>query len=121
MAHGRCPGKTKIRDAGIPFCVPESAEWNDRLTFVLDAIYAAYTTGWENLMETTSTHHALAEDAITIGRTLVQLMPAEPEARGLLALMLYCESRSGARYANDGEFVPLDKTRYRSLVTNDDR
>ena len=101
--------KTKIRDAGIPFCVPESAEWNDRLTFVLDAIYAAYTTGWENLMETTSTHHALAEDAITIGRTLVQLMPAEPEARGLLALMLYCESRSAARYANDGEFVPLDK------------
>jgi RNA polymerase sigma-70 factor, ECF subfamily len=101
--------KTKIRDAGIPFCVPESAEWNDRLTFVLDAIYAAYTAGWENLMETASTHHALAEDAITIARTLVQLMPAEPEARGLLALMLYCESRSAARYTNDGEFVPLDK------------
>jgi RNA polymerase sigma-70 factor, ECF subfamily len=51
----------------IPFCVPEPPEWNERLTFVLDAIYSAYTTGWESLMEVSSTHHALAGDAIAIG------------------------------------------------------
>ncbi|HZC35080.1 MAG TPA: DUF6596 domain-containing protein, partial [Chthoniobacterales bacterium] len=101
--------KTKILDAAIPFCVPDPPEWNERLSFVLDAIYAAYTTGWESLMEGSSTFHALAGDAITIGRTLVQLMPAEPEAHGLLALMLHCEARKAARYTNRGDFVPLDK------------
>jgi predicted RNA polymerase sigma factor len=101
--------KNKIRDAAIPFSVPEPSEWNERLSFVLDAIYAAYTTGWDSLTETSSTHHALAADAIAIGRTLVQLMPAEPEARGLLALMLHCEARRAARYGSNGEFVPLDK------------
>jgi len=69
----------------------------------------AYTTGWESLIEVTSTHHALAGDAIAIGRTLVQLMPAEPEANGLLALMLHCEARRAARYTSNGEYVPLDK------------
>ncbi|HEY1789413.1 MAG TPA: DUF6596 domain-containing protein, partial [Verrucomicrobiae bacterium] len=101
--------KGKIRDAGIPFCVPEPAEWNDRVGFVLDAIYSAYTTGWESLMETGSTHHALAVEAIAIGRTLVELIPDEPEAHGLLALMLHCQARSPARYNSDGDFVPLDK------------
>jgi predicted RNA polymerase sigma factor len=101
--------KNKIRDAAIPFCVPDPPEWNERLSFVLDAIYAAYTTGWESLMEVSSTLHALAGDAIAIGRTLTQLMPAEPEAHGLLALMLHCEARRTARYTSDGEFVPLDK------------
>jgi RNA polymerase sigma-70 factor, ECF subfamily len=101
--------KTKIRDAAIPFCVPDPPEWNERLSFVLDAIYAAYTAGWESLMEGSSTFHALAGDAITIGRTLGQLMPAEPEAHGLLALMLHCEARSAARYTSNGDFVPLDK------------
>jgi predicted RNA polymerase sigma factor len=101
--------KNKIRDAAIPFRVPGPGEWNERLTFVLDAIYAAYATGWESLMEPSSTLRALAGDAIAIGRTLVQLMPAEPEARGLLALMLHCEARRAARYASNGEFVPLDQ------------
>ena len=101
--------KNKIRDAGIPFSVPESREWNERVVFVLDAIYSAYTTGWESLMDVSSTHHALAGDAIAIGRTLVQLMPAEPEALGLLALMLHCEARRDARYSSAGEFVPLDR------------
>jgi predicted RNA polymerase sigma factor len=60
-------------------------------------------------MEVSSTQHALAEDAITIGRALIQLMPAEPEAHGLLALMLHCEPRRAARYTSKGEYVPLDK------------
>jgi RNA polymerase sigma-70 factor, ECF subfamily len=105
MSQRLVRAKNKIRDAAIPFLVPERPEWNERVTFVLDAIYSAYTTGWESLMDVSSTHHALAGDAIAIGRTLVQLMPAEPEALGLLALMLHCE----ARYSRDGEFVPLDQ------------
>ena len=101
--------KTKIRDAAIPFRVPDQPEWAERLSFVLDAIYSAYTAGWESLVDTGSTHHALAVEAIAIGRTLVQLMPKEPEARGLLALMLHCEARRAARYTREGEFVPLDQ------------
>ena len=101
--------KNKIRDAAIPFRVPDPLEWDQRISFVLDAIYSAYTTGWESLNEVGSTHHALAEEAISIGRTLVELIPAEPEARGLLALMLHCEARRAARYTSGGEFVPLDQ------------
>jgi predicted RNA polymerase sigma factor len=101
--------KTKIRDAGIPFCVPDPPEWDERASFVLDAIYSAYTAGWENVIDDGSTHHALAREAVAIGRTLVQLMSDEPEAHGLLALMLHCEARCAARFAREGKFVPLDR------------
>jgi RNA polymerase sigma-70 factor (ECF subfamily) len=109
MAQRLVRAKDKIRDAGIPFCAPEPAEWNDRVGFVLDAIYSAYTTGWESLVETGSTHHALAAEAVAIGRTLVELIPNEPEAHGLLALMLHCQARGPARYNSNGDFVPLDQ------------
>jgi RNA polymerase sigma-70 factor (ECF subfamily) len=109
MSQRLVRAKNKIRDARIPFRVPDPPEWDERVSFVLDAIYAGYTTGWESLMETASTHHALAAEAIALGRTLKQLMPREPEAYGLLALMLHCEARCGARYTSDGKFVPLDK------------
>jgi RNA polymerase sigma factor (sigma-70 family) len=109
MSQRLVRAKTKIRDACIPFRVPDPPELSERLSFVLDAIYAAYTTGWESVMETSSTHHALAAEAIALGRTSTQLMPSEPEAHGLLALMLHCEARRGARYTGDGEFVPLDQ------------
>ena len=109
MSQRLVRAKNKIRDAGIPFCVPEPGERNERVIFVLDAIYSAYTTGWESLMDVSSTQHALAGDAIAIGRTLVQLMPSEPETLGLLALMLHCEARREARYSREGEFVPLDR------------
>jgi predicted RNA polymerase sigma factor len=89
--------------------VPDPSERDERISFVLDAIYSGYTTGWEGLNEVGSTHHALAGDAIAVGRTLVQLMPAEPEAHGLLALMLHCEARRAARYTSKGKFVPLDQ------------
>jgi predicted RNA polymerase sigma factor len=101
--------KHKIQAAAIPFHVPEPAECEERVSFVLDAIYSAYTTGWDSLNETGSTQRALAAEAIAIGRTLVQLMPNEPEARGLLALMLHCEARRAARCTSTGEFVPLDR------------
>lgn len=109
MSQRLVRAKEKIRAAAIPFSVPEPPEWNERVSFVLDAIYSAYNTGWESVTETSSTHHALAADAIAMGRTLVQLMPDEPEARGLLALMLHCEARRDARYASNGDFVPLDR------------
>jgi RNA polymerase sigma factor (sigma-70 family) len=109
MSQRLVRAKNKIRDAAIPFRVPDPPEWNERVTFVLDAIYSAYTTGWESLIDAGSTQHALAGEAIAIGRTLVQLMPAEPEALGLLALMLHCEARRAARYTSSGEFVPLDQ------------
>lgn len=101
--------KNKIRDARIPFLVPDLPELSERLSFVLDAIYAAYTTGWDSLPDAASTHRALASEAIALGRVLVQLMPAEPEALGLLALMLHCEARRNARFSNTGEFIPLDQ------------
>jgi RNA polymerase sigma-70 factor (ECF subfamily) len=109
MSQRLVRAKNKIHDAAIPFRVPGPPEWDERISFVLDAIYCAYTTGWERLMESGSTHHGLAKEAITIGRMLVEVMPDEPEARGLLALMLHCEARSAARYTSDGEFVPLDQ------------
>jgi RNA polymerase sigma factor (sigma-70 family) len=109
MSQRLVRAKNKIRDAGIPFRVPEPPELEERVSFVLDAIYAAYTTGWESLMETVSTHHALAAEAIALGRMLTQLMPREPEAHGLLALMLHCEGRREARYTTEGKFVPLDQ------------
>ena len=109
MSQRLVRAKNKIRAAAIPFRVPDPPEWNERVYFVLDAIYSAYTTGWESVLEVTSRHHTLAAEAIAIGRTLVHLLPAEAEAHGLLALMLHCEARRAARYTSDGEFVPLDQ------------
>ena len=109
MSQRLVRAKQKIREAAIPFRVPEPPEWNERVSFVLDAIYAGYTTGWDSLTETSDAHEALAEEAIALGRTLVALMPEEAEAAGLLALMLHCEARRGARYAEGGAFVPLDR------------
>ena len=109
MSQRLVRAKTKIRDAGIPFRVPELPELNDRLSFVLDAIYAAYTTGWDSLPDIASTNRALASEAVALGRVLVQLMPAEPEALGLLALMLHCEARREARFSSTSEFIPLDQ------------
>jgi predicted RNA polymerase sigma factor len=101
--------KIKIREAGIPFRVPDPPEWGERVSFVLDAIYSAYTAGWGNLIDEGSTHHALAREAVALGRTLVLLMPDDPEAHGLLALMLHCEARRAARIAPGGKFIPLDQ------------
>jgi RNA polymerase sigma-70 factor (ECF subfamily) len=101
--------KTKIRDARIPFRVPDLPELTERLSFVLDAIYAAYTTGWDSLPDAAPTHRALTSEANVLARVLVQLMPDEPEAMGLLALMLHCEARREARFSGTGEFIPLDQ------------
>ena len=99
--------KAKIRDAGIRFEIPEPAELPRRLQAVLDAIYAAYGSGWEDVAGADPRRKGLAEEAIWLGRLLAQLLPGEPEAQGLLALMLHCEARRGARRDAAGGYVPL--------------
>jgi len=107
--------KAKIRDAGIAFEIPEPAEWPDRLDAVLEAIYAAYGLGWGDVTGADARTKNLATEAITLGRLLLKLLPTEPEVKGLLALMLYCEARRDARLDTTGNFVPLseqDTTRW---------
>lgn len=99
--------KDKIRQAGIPFRIPEHAELAPRLDAVLDAIYAAYTEGWTDPGGTDITRRDLTEEAIFLARLATQLLPQEPEAAGLLALMLHTEARRRARRGRDGEFIPL--------------
>ena len=99
--------KAKIRDAGIAFELPAAKELPLRLAAVLEAIYAAYTNAWETVDGGDPQHRGLTEEAIWLARLCVQLMPQEPEARGLLALMLYCESRRSARRTVSGSYIPL--------------
>ncbi len=99
--------KAKIRDAGISFAEPERSDWPERLKAVLEAAYAAYTSGWDDVGGADAKWKGLANEAVYLARLLVSLMPEEPEARGLLALMLYCEARAPARRTPEGAYVPL--------------
>jgi RNA polymerase sigma-70 factor, ECF subfamily len=99
--------KNKIRQAGIPFRIPEREELRDRLSPVLDAIYAAFAEGWADPAGTDIARRDLAEEAMFLGRLVTELLPSEPEALGLLALMLYAEARRSARRNVHGEYVPL--------------
>jgi RNA polymerase sigma-70 factor (ECF subfamily) len=99
--------KAKIRGAAIPFRLPEPDELRARLDAVLEAIYAAYTEGWSDPAATDSHRRELAGEAIWLGRLVCTSLPGEPEALGLLALMLHCEARRDARRDSRGEFVPL--------------
>jgi RNA polymerase sigma-70 factor (ECF subfamily) len=99
--------KTKIRQARIPLRIPEREELPERLEAVLDAIYAAFAEGWTDPAGTDVARRDLAEEAIYLCRVVTELMPGEPEALGLLALMLYAEARRRARRNRAGEFVSL--------------
>jgi predicted RNA polymerase sigma factor len=99
--------KQKIRQAGIPLRIPERDELRDRLDPVLDAIYAAFAEGWVDAAGTDVARRELAGEAIYLGRLVTELLPNEPEALGLLALMLYAEARRCARRDEQGEYVPL--------------
>ncbi len=101
--------KTKIRDGGIQFEVPEEHELSQRLDAVLEAIYAAFGIGWDDVAGVDQPGRDLAEEAIWLARVLLQLLPEEAEVRGLLALMLYCEARRASRRGPDGRYVPLSK------------
>lgn len=101
--------KAKMREAGIPIRVPEREELPARLEAVLSAIYAAFAEGWTDAAGSDAARRDLTEEALFLARLIVELMPAEPEALGLLALMLYAEARRRARRAAGGEFVPLER------------
>ena len=99
--------KQKIALAGIPFRLPEHADLPDRLGAVLEAIYATFTEGWSDPAGTEARRRNLAEEGIWLGRLVASLMPEEPEALGLLALMLYADARRAARRDAQGDYVPL--------------
>jgi len=99
--------KAKIRDARIPYQVPTLAELPDRLDAVLRVIYLVFNEGYAASSGAMVTRHDLSAEAIRLGRLLVELLP-EPEAVGLLALMLLQESRRAARTSPEGELILLD-------------
>lgn len=101
--------KTKIRDGGIQFGIPQERDLPKRLVAVLEAIYAAFGIGWDDMAGADQRGRDLAEEAIWLARVLLQLMPGEAEIQGLLALMLHCEARRAARRAPDGRYVPLSE------------
>ncbi|WP_199614114.1 RNA polymerase sigma factor [Paenibacillus alkalitolerans] len=99
--------KAKLRNEQISFDLPDAGELPQRLDSVLEAIYAAYGSGWEDVAGVDPRRKGLAEEAIYLGRLLVQFMPSEPEVLGLVALMLHCEARRDARRNKSGSYVPL--------------
>jgi RNA polymerase sigma-70 factor (ECF subfamily) len=101
--------KTKIRDGGIQFEVPQEGELPERLDAVVEAIYAAFGIGWDDMAGIDQRGRDLAEEAIWLARVLLQLLPGEAEVHGLLALMLHCEARRPARRGPDGRYIPLSE------------
>jgi RNA polymerase sigma-70 factor, ECF subfamily len=111
--------KDKIRQAGIPFVIPEREELPARLETVLDAIYAAYGEGWTDPRGTEVARRELTAEALFLARLVTDLLPQQSEALGLLSLMLYAEARRDARRTAEGEYVPLaeqDPARWNSAL-----
>lgn len=107
MSQRLVRAKQKIHQAGIPLEIPERSELATRLDTILDAIYAAFAEGWIDAAGTDVARRDLAEEAIYLGRVIVALLPDEPEALGLLALMLHAEARRSARRNREGDYIPL--------------
>src|SRR5262249_453051 len=97
----------KIRDARVAFELPSAADLPHRLDAVLGAIYAAYGTGWEDVNGADRRHDSLAAEAIELGRLLLQMMPNEPEVKGLCAWMLHRGARYPDRRWRTGRYEPL--------------
>jgi len=120
MAQRIVRAKRKLRDNHAPYRIPRPAELPDRLHVVLAAIYLIYTEGHRATSGDALTRTDLSSEAIRLGRVLVELMPDEPEAVGLLALMLLTDARRPARTNDDGSMIRLadqDRSRWdRALI-----
>lgn len=99
--------KAKIKQAGIPFRLPQKEDLPERLDTVLEAIYAAFTQGWSDPAGLDPRHHNLSDEGIWLGQLVVALLPQEPEALGMLALMLHAHARRTARRDASGAYIPL--------------
>lgn len=109
MGQRLARAKAKIRDARIAFELPAGAELEPRLSAVLEAIYAAYGHAWACVAGADAEREGLGEEATFLARLLVERLPEQPEALGLLALFEHCEARRAARRTEGGEYVPLSE------------
>jgi RNA polymerase sigma-70 factor (ECF subfamily) len=108
MAQRLVRAKKRIRDAGVPFLLPQRDDLAERLPAVLEAVYGAYAIDWQ-LAPQGAPIESLSAEALHLALVLAELLPDEPEVLGLAALMCLSEARRPARRAADGAFVPLDE------------
>ncbi|MDP3493963.1 MAG: sigma factor [Hyphomonadaceae bacterium] len=113
MSQRLVRAKTRIRESGIAFETPAGNVLTERIADVLSAIYAAYGVGWDAISGADSGVRGLASEAMFLARLTAHLMPEQPEAKGLLALLLYCEARTAARRDASGVLIPLTAQDYR--------